>query len=102
MKSRTGKITKIMNNILNQLLTNSEFEPKPVWNEETQHWHVEGMRYQHVYVETLEGQRIPVKWAFQHIYNRFGIESKDLHAYKIKGMFEWFGLKTGIIGKEEK
>jgi len=44
MKSRTGKITKIMNNILNQLLTNSEFEPKPVWNEETQHWHVEGMR----------------------------------------------------------
>jgi hypothetical protein len=91
--------TTLMNDVLNELTTRSDF---PKWKEETQHWHISGMRYMNVFVKTLEGTKIPIKWAFVKIFGQFGIEPKYLHAHQIEEIFQYFGLETGSYGRGDE
>ncbi|MCK4797732.1 MAG: hypothetical protein KAT05_10135 [Spirochaetes bacterium] len=96
--------TTLMNDVLNNIWNNTSNEltveyELPEWNEETQHWHISYMRYMSVFVKTLDGTKIPIKWAFVKIFGQFGIDSKYLHAHQIEEIFQSFGLETGSIGR---
>ena len=51
------------------------------------------------YVETLEGEQLPIKWVWKEILGPFGIIQQDLSTSQIELFFKNIGFKTGSHGR---
>ena len=94
--------TKVMNKVLNSLLDNLDCldtKKTPQFNTIEKSWKITGLRKMQVYVVTLEGRKVPIKWAFKEIFGRYGITTKHLSSSQIENMFKALGFKTGSYGR---
>jgi len=67
--------TEEWNKVLNKLSVQNNI---PQWNKDKQHWEDTELNPMEVYVETLEGEKLPIKWVWKEILGPFGIDQRDL------------------------
>jgi len=100
-KSGGNKIkgyTQELDKVLTHLIGLSEF---PAWDEEKERWNATGMRAMKVYVENLDGNKLPIKWAWIKIFGQFGISQQDLSSSQIELFFKDIGFNTGSHGRNK-
>jgi hypothetical protein len=88
--------TQEWNKVLSQMMKKSDF---PIWIEDEEKWKTPGMRAMKAYVETLEGDRLPIKWVWKEILGPFGITQRDLSTSQIELFFNNIGFDTGSYGR---
>lgn len=88
--------TKEWNKVLNNLKDKPD---SPKYSEDEKNWKTPGMRAMKAYVETLEGEQLPIKWVWKEILGPFGIIQQDLSTSQIELFFKNIGFKTGSHGR---
>lgn len=89
--------TEEWNKVLNKLLHQNNF---PQWNTNKQHWEDTELNPMEVYVETLEGEKLPIKWVWKEILGPFGIDQRDLKSNQIEHFFTDIGFNTDSYGRK--